>query len=81
MSIIEKLGITPLEIKYSSILDQHMFFENEVRELETQRDEMLEALIAAIVMNERNGNPIESIYGIVEKSTGKSWKKIKELLP
>lgn len=45
MSIIEKLGIKPIKMYVDNNGDVHVNGKMEVRELEQQRNEMLEALI------------------------------------
>ena len=60
-----------------------------MREIEQQRNEMLEALITRAIHLERNGademtitDEIEHTHlsGIIEEATDKSWDEVKELL-
>ena len=85
--IIELLGINQLSSK-STHKDGYAFFDyREVRELEKQRDEMLEALIHAYDFIEDCGAQAgvsyildEIIEKSIQKATNKSWPEIKTLL-
>jgi hypothetical protein len=47
--------------------------------LKQQRDNLLKVMIYAIeTMEIRGDSPIESMYGAVEKATGKTWSEINE---
>jgi len=89
MSIIDKLGITPIQRHYNKLLDIDLFSEHEIREIEKQRNEMLEALIKDILMTEDEGwcevcqnhsHTISCAKRIaVEKATGKTLEEICKL--
>lgn len=79
--IIEKLGITPLNQYYNKILDLDIFSTQQIREVESQRNEMLKALIDVLEMYEGDGFPDASfLYDPLFKKIGTSWSEIKELL-
>lgn len=82
--MIEKLGITPLEPNESARTPKYTclyktFSTEQVREVEQQRDEMLEALI--VICSENINYETRHALGriAVEKATGKSWEEIKEI--
>jgi hypothetical protein len=50
MSIIDKLCITPIQRHCNKLLDIDVFSEHEIRKIEKQRNEMLEALIKDLLM-------------------------------
>lgn len=85
MSIIEKLGITPLNrlnmwAGTSQILMCHS---ESVKKLEQQRNEMLEALIRNLELNQRGYFMKQKVLkDIIEKADmqHRSWPEIKELL-
>lgn len=93
-NIIEKLGIKGL--KHTLVSEGFFnsrvytsFVSFEVRELEQQRNEMLEISIDTILteMEMCPNIPEEMILAaysnfvtVIEKATGKSWKEIKELI-
>ena len=84
MNIIEKLGIKPIQTLGSVIgMLGRMALVNlsEVRELEQQRNEMLEALIRITTGDKRN-HDLEVRYAklVIEKAIGKSWEEIKLLM-
>ena len=86
MNIIEKLGITPIEMYSGSscIIGERYCHEKAVRELEQQRNGMLEALIDLMNCDALKGYPIkDSKYSrLIEKTDPqhRSWEEIKELL-
>ena len=88
MSIIEKLGITPIEYDTSGPFDLTVFDNDEVRELERQRSQMLEALIENVLLyyetfGECDGSNcihIQNQISLIESATGKSWEEIKALM-
>ena len=79
--VIEKLGIKRI-LAHSTHRDGYTFFDYcEVRDLQIQRDKLLEALIKSEIMDEKlhGGNDFDN-QKIIEKATGKTWQEIKELL-
>ena len=80
MNIIEKLGIRSVSA-HPVHKDGYTFFSfQEVRELEQQRNEMLEALIE-VRENDYLTEGAKWFYeGIIKRATGKTWEEIKELL-
>ena len=92
-SILEKLGITPIFKRLLFVNcdgcgaeHEYLFFkEGEVREIERQRNQMLEALINSVkwfdFQNDGNfhNQDIEDQRGLIESATGKSWEEIKKL--
>lgn len=50
-----------------------------IRELEEQRNEMLEALIELMVEDD-NFDGAEKYLILIEKTTGKTWEEIKKVL-
>ena len=86
MSIIEKLGIAPFKT-YFYIADGDYCDPQEVRELEQQRNEMLEALIIHASMEVSKGGifpvlavMVEATRELIEKTTGKKWEEIKQIV-
>jgi hypothetical protein len=86
-SMIEKLGITPIERRYAGDYDESEGYiavcrDEPVEELEKQRDEMLEALIETAEYLEDTGHIeglIELLISIIEKATDKKWPEVKKL--
>ena len=95
--LIEKLGIKPINqfecIGTNGIRRNAVCNASEVRELEQQRNEMLEALIKSVeseIEYEASGDagswnvfenePTKTSIAVIQKATGKSWKEIKELI-
>ena len=91
--IIEKLGIKSLgsftvDGVDKSIKDQLFCFADLVREIEQQRDEMLEALIdfaetlstTFVCPSFRYTAWGKRLLPVIEKATGKTWEEIKEIL-
>ena len=89
--MIEKLGITPLERYYNPLLEQDIWSSFEIRDLESKRNEMLEALIGDIglydavietmpLKNEALKMLRQERISIIEKATGKTWEEIKEII-
>ncbi len=81
MNMIEKLGITPIDLDDYENVDHAIG--KPIRELEQQRNEMLEALIEVIKTDlDYNGYSymFPELIPIVEKATGKTWEEIKELI-
>ena len=82
MSITEKLGIEQIEAM-SIPYGEYGCEVFEVRKLETQRDDMLEALIGLYQMVSDQGyvfggnNPATKA---IKKATGKSWEEIKIII-
>ena len=84
---IEKLGITPIEI-HQSDFEQQIFptqwcYPSEVRELEQQWNEMLEALINECYWEDKEGKGANSDWvSIIEKADPqhRTWEEIKELI-
>lgn len=75
-NIIDKLGIKRIEQYQEDGL--YYCLADEVIELEQQRNDLLEALILCYEDNEdRSG--YYNTRKLIEKVTGKSWEKIKEL--
>ena len=70
--------INASEIGFKSSIENRRKQLEYYREIEQQRNEMLEVLIES-----RNGDIDEPqmLDSIIEKTTGKSWEEIKELLP
>ena len=80
MNIIEKLGISPIKRKYYFFSTNRHFDIDEVRKLEQQRNEMLEALIERSLSEDKKyGIRNWSLVEAIEKATGKTWQQIKEL--
>ena len=88
MSIIEKLGIKPLKkhgLSFPSKID-HQFNEKSVREIEQQRNELLEALISQVeIQYSDNGEYAcvcdETLMAIQNADPQhRPWSKIKELI-
>ena len=88
MNLIEKLGITPIEWFMRG--GEAVCLEKEVRELEQQRDEMLEALMHSTIEMEiyaeyhpNSGTPYfvrKNIKAIENADTEhRSWQEIKEI--
>ncbi len=80
MNIIEKLGITPIRIQGEYGAATGNVNKIKIRELEQQRNEMLDALIKAVKEPVKFSWHTDDVIKIIEKATGKTWKKIKELL-
>lgn len=80
MNIIEKLGIEPLKQYYNRILDLDIFSTHEIRAVESQRNELLEALIEIGNTTEDFDDAIYSAQKIVSKNFDIPWDKIKDLL-
>ena len=81
--IIEKLGITPIEGIPSGPFGIPVFDMDEVREVEQQRNEMLEALIDSVIESKEasySDIPWRYFIQIIEKDTGKTWEEIKSLI-
>jgi hypothetical protein len=86
MNIIKKLGIKRIQsVHGKSHGGEYSFcFETNVRELERQRDKMLEALIDIMKIMEParrdfTGAWVYKWMPTIEKATGKTWNEIKEL--
>ena len=85
--IIEKLGITPIGRKYNKKIWDTVFSQEEVREIEQQRNELLEALIKihdaqfnhSKSLAELNST-IRFTRNLIEKATDMKWQEIKELI-
>ena len=75
MNIIEKLGITPLPCYGTG--KKWIFDLWEVKALEEQRNEMLEALIKVTILSNTKH---DYVVTAIEKATGKTWTEIKELI-
>ena len=92
MGIIEKLGIEPIKRYCPGDGKNHPIFmcgEKKVREVEQQRNEMLEALINARKYteallkdkyNSKRSVKLPPTDRAIEKITGKSWQQIKEII-
>jgi len=88
MNIIEKLGITPIEdfLSGTDTSGEFVCSKDEVRDLEIQRNEMLEALIEIATDKSFFNIPgeaqkrVDIARKVLEKATGKSWGQIKGLL-
>ena len=85
MGIIEKLGIEPINwFKYEGYLDK-LCYQTEVKELEQQRNEMLEALInnnlaLELIQNKKTPGKIYlANKKLIEKIAKMPWSEIKEL--
>lgn len=90
-SIIDKLGISFI-IKDSIIpfncpecgyeMEATVYSHIKIKELEQQRNELLEALIEWALQWEKQFEPsrlFEETVSVIEKATGLEWEKIKEL--
>ena len=90
MNIIEKLGIESLTEFYG---ENYAYYNgNKVKELEHQRNELLEVLIEvtydqSIILEAINVTLMDDIVAkhiqridLIEEATGKPWLKIKELM-
>jgi len=79
--IIEKLRIKPLKAYYGE-QSRPYCNEKEVRELEQQRNELLEALIYRTLETEKHQLKYSKEWNrnieIIEKVTGKTWEEIQE---
>ena len=84
MNIIEKLGIKPIRahLFYADVhakTSEPYCKADEVREVEQQNAEMLEALIDQELSHEKCNAVSESIVKIIEKVADETWEQIKEL--
>jgi len=89
MNIIEKLGMRKIERRYNPLLNLLHYYEDDIRDVEKQRDEMLEALIDLTLFieeeyymrlsNRKKDYPLDGMNAI-ESATGKTWAEIKELI-
>ncbi len=89
MNMIEKLGITPIDLDDYENVDHAIG--KPIRELEQQRNEMLEALIKiynSVYVNQFGDycitsdfqDAFEIIGPLIQKATDKTWQEIKELI-
>ncbi len=85
-TIIERLGITPLKSYFISG-EEYIYEADKIRKLESDRNEMLEALI--LMMNEseeilksgrRKGKLNPTLINLIQKATNKSWEEIRNLI-
>ena len=78
--LFEKLGAFSPE-RWDDDRQNTVCSEDEVDIIETQRDEMLEALIDLIVCDEEGFTNGASAYiDIIENATGKTWAEIKAIM-
>ena len=76
MSIIEKLGIEPIEEVELWVKKGRWCAASKVRKVEQQNADMLEALIDIATGKKMHFD----IRSVIEKATEKSWKEIRELV-
>lgn len=95
MNIADKLGLEPIGM-VGVCDDCHIcgegysyqaYLGEDVRNLEDQRNEMLDMLIKIGLAAEQNYAPLKinkdnkkSVFALIEKIIGKSWEEVKEVL-
>jgi len=80
--IIEKLGIKPIQRYYNPLLEEEIFSSYEIKEIEQQRNDLLEALIECCeAMEEEQGGMSPNAINAIEKADPQHrlWEQIKEL--